>query len=87
MGSKLLDEQPRVLRQRMLGSVALYRVINDDGATVTAEVLSAPGLAPGTHLRFTGPAARAMEQLELSEATDRFESAVSPFAAPAGAAH
>lgn len=76
-----------VLRQRMLGSVALYRVIGDDGVIVTAEVLSAPGLTPGTHLRFTGRAARAMEQLDLSEATDGgFEAAVSSFAAPAGAA-
>jgi len=48
-----------VLQRWMLGSEARYRVLGTAGPrTVEVEVLAAPGLAPGTHLRLDAEAAR-----------------------------
>jgi hypothetical protein len=49
-----------LLRQRALYSDAVYRVLRVSGSVVEAEVVAAPGLAPGTRLRLTGDAAAAM---------------------------
>lgn len=55
-----------VVRHCALGSEALYEVLSaEEGAdVVTLEVLSAPGLAPGTHVRMMGYAVAAMEAVE-----------------------
>jgi hypothetical protein len=65
--------EPYFIRQRMLGSEAAYRVVEEDDTLVTAEVVQAPGLVPGTRVRLLARAARAME---------RFDPAAEPAAAP-----
>jgi len=52
-----------VLRKRMLGTEARYRVLDAAPDTVEVEVLAAPGLAPGTHLRLSTAAARTAQRL------------------------
>lgn len=48
-----------VLQRWILGSEARYRVLETAGpSTVEVEVLSAPGLEPGTHLRLDAETAR-----------------------------
>jgi hypothetical protein len=64
MAHALLEDAPCFLRQRMLGSEAVYRVISEDGPTVMAEVVEAPGLERGTRLRLMARAVRAMERLD-----------------------
>jgi hypothetical protein len=49
-----------LVRQRSLYSDAVYRVLRVSDSIVEAEVVAAPGLAPGTRLRMTGAAAAAM---------------------------
>lgn len=44
---------PKLLRHSVLGSDTLYRVIDVAGDIVEVEVVSGPGLKPGTHLRLT----------------------------------
>jgi hypothetical protein len=45
----------------MLGSIAVYRQGQSlDNGVVEAEVVRAPGLAPGTRLRFTAATVRRM---------------------------
>lgn len=51
----------RILRKRLLETVADYRVIEDDGRTVTVEVVEAPGLATGFRMRLNAADAEAME--------------------------
>jgi hypothetical protein len=50
----------KVLRRHALDSDSAYRRVARHGQTVEVEVLSAPGLRPGTHMRVTAAAARAM---------------------------
>ena len=57
------------MRNRVLGTEALYELLDAEGELVTAEVLEAPGLAAGTRLRLLASATRAMEQLDPSEET------------------
>ena len=49
-----------VLRHRVLGSEAGYRVLHRSGSTVEAEVIAAPGLEAGARLHLTIAAAAAM---------------------------
>jgi hypothetical protein len=49
-----------VLRQRVLGSEGVYRVLHRSGSTVEAEVIAAPGLEAGARLHLTVAAAAAM---------------------------
>lgn len=49
-----------LLQHEALGTTALYRVIDVAGQLVDVEVLSSPGLRPGTRLRITRGAALAM---------------------------
>jgi hypothetical protein len=51
----------RLVRQRALYSDAIYRVLRESDSIVEAEVVAAPGLAPGTRLRLTAAAAAAMK--------------------------
>jgi hypothetical protein len=60
----LVLAEPYYIRQRRLGSEAVYRVVDEDGRIVTAEVVRAPGLEPGTRVRLLARAVRAMERLE-----------------------
>ena len=53
----------RMLRQRALGSSALYRVIEQVEHGVRVEVVEAPGLAPGASFVFSEDAIAAMEVL------------------------
>jgi hypothetical protein len=48
-----------VLQHRMLGTEAHYRVLGAADETVEVEVLDAPGLTPGMHLRLSAASARA----------------------------
>ncbi|HXR13370.1 MAG TPA: hypothetical protein VN740_01840 [Solirubrobacteraceae bacterium] len=62
------DTQPtparRIVRNRMLGTEALYELLDERGDLVSAEVLDVPGLAPGTRVRLLRSATRAMEQVD-----------------------
>jgi hypothetical protein len=57
----------RFVRSRVLGTEAIYELLDDQGELVTAEVLKAPGLAPGTRLHLLRSAIRAMEAVDPSE--------------------
>lgn len=59
---------PRFVRHRALGTQALYEIVEERGALVTAAVLRAPGLEPGTRVRLLASDARAMERLEPAQA-------------------
>lgn len=50
----------KLLRHRVLGDEAFYRVVDAAGEIVEVEVVSAPGLEPGTHLRLTRAAVASM---------------------------
>jgi N-acetylglutamate synthase-like GNAT family acetyltransferase len=78
-----------IVRQRVLGSEALYRLISEEGATVTAEVVAAPGLQRGMRLRLMATAVRAMERLDLAETfavSRRFDPSAPAFGPTVGAA-
>jgi len=57
-----------ILRNRLLGSEATYRVLADEGDTVLVEVVEAPGLTPGFQLRMTAAVARELACDEASAA-------------------
>jgi hypothetical protein len=89
MASTFLGQDGCIVRQRLLGSEAVYRVISDEGLTMTAEVVEAPGLRRGMRLRLMATAVRAMERLDLAEtfvATRRFDPVVTAFGPTAGPA-
>lgn len=55
-------------RQVMLGSEAIYRVLDEHGQVATVEVVRAPGLAAGTRLRLMTGAVRAMTRVDADAA-------------------
>ena len=55
---------PYLLSHTVLEGQALYRVVETTEQYVTVEVVSAPGLDPGTRLRFTQEAVARMALLE-----------------------
>lgn len=61
----LLDAPSPFLRQERLGSEAIYEVLAEDDEVVTVQVVRAPGLPCGTHVRLLADAARAMERSYL----------------------
>ncbi|MGD1050296.1 MAG: hypothetical protein ABR947_04415 [Solirubrobacteraceae bacterium] len=61
----LLDRPSPFLRQELLGSEAVYEILDEDDETVTVEVVRAPGLPCGMHVRLLADAARAMERSYL----------------------
>jgi hypothetical protein len=81
MDSALLERTPCFLRHTSLGSEAVYKVLEEDSSIVTAAVVRAPGLEPGTCVRLMASAARAMERLE-----DGAETRVRRFIAPSAPA-
>jgi hypothetical protein len=54
----------RFVRHSALGTQAIYEIVEESRELVTAEVLEAPGLAPGTRVRMLASAARAMDEVE-----------------------
>ena len=54
----------RFVKQTLLGSEAVYEILDERAGLVTAEVVSAPGLTPGMRLRLMASAAAAMERCE-----------------------
>jgi hypothetical protein len=51
---------PHLLRHKALDGEALYRVVGVSGDSVEVEVVSAPGLTPGTRVHFTQAAVARM---------------------------
>ena len=58
-----------LLLDRRLGKDALYRVVDVRGEVVEVEVVRAPGLESGTHVRFTQNAVSHMTVVEEDAAT------------------
>ena len=58
-----------LLLDRRLGEDALYRVVDVHGEVVEVEVVSAPGLESGTHVRFTQDAVSHMKVVEDASVT------------------
>jgi hypothetical protein len=54
-----------VLRHRALCSEAAYRLLCTRGSIVEVEVVSAPGLEPGTRFHLTAAAVAAMRSVAL----------------------
>ena len=69
----LLDRPPCFLRQELLGSEAVYEILEEDDELVTAEVVSAPGLPRGTRVRLLAKAVRAMERGDRFEPVERVD--------------
>jgi hypothetical protein len=78
MASTLLERTPCFLRHTCLGSEAIYEVLEEDGETVTAAVVRAPGLAAGMRVRLMARAAQAMEQLDPDAGVHRVRRFVPP---------
>lgn len=76
-----------ILRRRLLGSEAVYRVLAEHGDTVLVEVVEAPGLTPGSQLRLTAAVARSLACDEAPGAAVPREPGVAlpRFKRPAGA--
>jgi len=62
----MLEDTGQLLRHRLFDTEAVYRVLEEGDQTVMAEVIVAPGLARGTHVRLMAKACRAMERLDVS---------------------
>jgi hypothetical protein len=60
-----------LLRHQVLGEEALYRAVEVIGELVELEVVSAPGLEPGTRLRVTKAAVSRMSVVEEAPAGGR----------------
>jgi hypothetical protein len=65
-----------LLRRRLLGTDAVYRVLEDGDVTVLVEVVQAPGLAPGFQMRVTAADARALERQDAPDLADHAAAAV-----------
>ena len=64
-----------VLRRSALRTDGVYRVLRRSGSTVEVEVITAPGLAPGTHVRLSAAAVRAMMGPRATERAARVAAA------------
>jgi hypothetical protein len=62
----LVDAPTYLLRQELLGSEAIYEVVEEGDEIVTAKVVSAPGLPRGMRVDLLARAARQMERCELT---------------------
>jgi hypothetical protein len=60
--------RPRFVRHSALGTEAVYEIVDEGRELVTAAVVQAPGLAPGTRVRFLARAARAMDEISAEQA-------------------
>ena len=66
------EHATRLVRQRMLGSDAVYRVGPRSGPLVEVEVIAAPALVTGTRLRFTAASLGAMARPVVRRRTEPF---------------
>lgn len=66
--AELLPSRSRILQQRVLGSIATYRVLHQTRSIVQVEVVDAPGLAPGTRLYMTATATANMQRAPVAVA-------------------
>lgn len=82
----LLDGPGCLVRQDLLGSEAVYEIVEVDDDLVTAEVVSAPGLPRGKRIRLLPSAVRAMSHAEqpVIVATRAAASTEAPSRPPAG---
>jgi hypothetical protein len=79
LGRWAIRRRARILHNRVLYSEGEYREIARSGPTVELEVVSAPGLAAGTHLNVTAEAARATRQsLRAARVAGRFVTGHTP---------
>ena len=78
MRTSLLDGSGRFVRQRVLGSEAVYEVLEEVDGVVLAEVVRAPGLERGTRVRLLAKAVGAMERIELAEPASVAARSVAP---------
>jgi len=77
-----------LLRHQVLGQEALYRAVDVIGELVELEVVSAPGLEPGTRLRVTKAAVSRMSVVEEAPAGNRRPAVAERDRAPApGVSH
>jgi hypothetical protein len=58
------DPRGELRRQEVLGTEAVYRIVDVQGELVEVEVVRAPGLAPGRRLRLTADAVQRMQLIE-----------------------
>jgi hypothetical protein len=63
----MMLEHPVFLRQELLGSEAVYEVIEEGDEIVTAEVVSVPGLPPGMRVELLAKAAAKMDRSDLPQ--------------------
>jgi hypothetical protein len=64
MPTALLEGSGRFLRHSLLGSEAVYEVLELGDEVITAEVVHAPGLSRGMRVRLMADAAAAMERFD-----------------------
>ena len=82
------EHATRLVRQRMLGTDAIYRVGRRSGLLVEVEVIAAPALVSGTRLRFTAASLGVMARPVVRRRTEPFAHRAAAFllrAAHAGA--
>ena len=58
------------MRQTLLGSEAVYALLEQAGNVVTAEAVRVPGLEPGTRVRLMARAVAGMERLDRRSEPD-----------------
>jgi hypothetical protein len=80
VASTLLERAPCFLRHTSLGTEAVYEVLEEDGETITAAVVRAPGLVAGMRVRLMAHAAHAMERLDPGPDVDRIRRFIPPTA-------
>lgn len=56
----------QVWRKDLLGTIADYRLVACQGDLIDVEVIQAPGLREGTHVRLTGSALAAMALVSVA---------------------
>ena len=66
--AELLPSRSRILQQRVLGTVATYRVLHQTRSVVQVEVVDAPGLVAGTRLYMTAAATANMQRAPIAVA-------------------
>jgi hypothetical protein len=54
----------QLLKHRVLGTNAIYRVVGENGRGVEVEVIEAPGLRPGSRFTFSFKDVLAMDRLD-----------------------
>lgn len=63
-----VPEAGQLLRRRVLGSDAVYRVVGENDRGVEVEVIDVPGLDPGSRFTLAKKDAVSMEVLDAAEA-------------------